>query len=74
MQTNYARDIYLALDNIKIKNSNKKKSRSLLAPNKSSFNMDNSSIKNEPLYKIARYKNAIKQKRMEFLNGRNSTT
>lgn len=78
MQTNYAREMFLAFDNFNIASKKKKKnSNSLLTRNKSSRtnnNNNNTDVTSQPIYKIARYKNAIKQKRMEFLNNGNTTT
>ena len=77
MQTNYAREMFLAFDNFNIASKKKKKnSNSLLTRNKSSRtnNNNNTDVTSQPIHKIARYKNAIKQKRMEFLNNGNTTT
>ena len=76
MQTNYAREMFLVFDNFNIASKKKKKnSNSLLTRNKSSYtNNSNTDATSQPIYKIARYKNAIKQKRMEFLNNGNTTT
>jgi hypothetical protein len=76
VQTNYAREMFLVFDNFNIASKKKKKnSNSLLTRNKSSYtNNSNTDVTSQPIYKIARYKNAIKQKRMEFLNNGNTTT
>jgi len=73
MQTNYAREIFLVFDNFNITSKNKGNKNSLLKRN-SGFSSIHNNTKNQPIYKIARYKNAIKQKRMEFLNNGNTTT
>ena len=73
MQTNYARDIYYAVESIKLQQAKKKTAKGLLSP-KSSFSPIVSDVTKQPIYKIAKYKNAIKSHRMEFLNNGNTTT
>jgi hypothetical protein len=73
MQTNYARDMFLVFDSFNVLDKKKKNSNSLLTKN-SQYSKMSSDTKSQPIFKIARYKNTIKKKRMEFLNARNSTT
>ena len=73
MKTNYAKDLFLLFDNFNISEKTKGNKNSLLKRN-SGFSSMNNDTKNQPIFKVARYKNTIKKKRMEFLNARNSTT
>tara|TARA_Y100000356_G_C11016520_1_gene161111 strand:+ start:183 stop:404 length:222 start_codon:yes stop_codon:yes gene_type:complete len=73
MKTNYAKDLFLLFDNFNISEKTKGNKNSLLKRN-SGFSSMNNDIKSQPVFKVARYKNTIKKKRMEFLNARNSTT
>ena len=73
MKTNYATDIFLLFDNFNISEETKGNKNSLLKRN-SGFSRMNNDSKNQPIFKVARYKNTIKKQRMEFLNARNSTT
>ena len=73
MKTNYAKDLFLLFDNFNISEETKGNKNSLLKRN-SGFSNINNDTKSQPVFKVARYKNTIKKKRMEFLNARNSTT
>ena len=72
MKINYTNDIYTVVSQINTTPVKTKKSTGLLSPNMSKIKKDG--VKKQPVYKIAKFTNAIKNIRMESRNVRNKTT
>lgn len=75
MITNYAKNMYKMIEQVKIKPvENKPRGSGLLAPAKSFMrNNTGNNIINEPAYRIAKYTNTIRNKRMELKNNGSET-
>ena len=76
MITNYSKNLYKMMEQIKIKpTETKKKSSGLLAPVKNFMkNTQGNDMVNQPAYRVAKYMNTIRNKRMEFKNNDGSKT
>jgi hypothetical protein len=75
MITNYAKNMYKMIEQVKIKPvENKPRGSGLLTPAKSFMrNNTSNNISNEPAYRIAKYTNTIRNKRMELKNNGSET-
>ena len=69
MITNYARNIYKMLEQAKIDEEPKTKGSGLLAPVKNFMMNKEDDISSQPAFRVAKYMNTIRNKRMEFMNG-----
>jgi len=76
MITNYSKNLYKMMEQIKIKpTETKKKGSGLLAPVKNFMkNTQGNDMVNQPAYRVAKYMNTIRNKRMEFINGGREAT
>tara|TARA_R100000995_G_scaffold80179_1_gene51761 strand:+ start:290 stop:517 length:228 start_codon:yes stop_codon:yes gene_type:complete len=75
MITNYTKNIYKVLEQFKFQeNKPIKKSKGLLTPVKNFMKDNNESMANQPAYRVAKYMNTIRKKRMEFNNVGRETT
>jgi len=75
MITNYTKNIYKVLEQFKFQeNKPTKKSKGLLTPVKNFMKDNNESMANQPAYRVAKYMNTIRKKRMEFNNVGRETT
>tara|TARA_E500000305_G_C3902686_1_gene179518 strand:- start:70 stop:303 length:234 start_codon:yes stop_codon:yes gene_type:complete len=70
MITNYAKNIYKVIEQAKFEDEkNKTKNSGLLSPVRN-FNKNKSdNFVSQPAYRVAKYFNTLRKKRMEFKNG-----
>ena len=75
MVTNHAKNMYKMIQQIKMQpTETKKKGSGLLAPVKNFMKNNRNENDVQPSYRIARYTNTIRNKRMEMKNNGNETT
>ena len=74
MVTNHAKNMYKMIQQVKMQpTETKKKGSGLLAPVKNFMKNNRSENNIQPSYRIARYTNTIRNKRMEMKNNGNET-
>ena len=74
MITNYATNIYKMLEQAKIDEEPKTKGSGLLAPVKNFMKNKEDDMSGQPVFRVAKYMNTIRNKRMEFMNGGREAT
>tara|TARA_R110000796_G_scaffold36375_4_gene92700 strand:+ start:324 stop:551 length:228 start_codon:yes stop_codon:yes gene_type:complete len=74
MVTNHAKNMYKMIQQVKMQpTETKKKGSGLLAPVKNFMKNNRNENNIQPSYRIARYTNTIRNKRMEMKNNGNET-
>tara|TARA_R100001509_G_scaffold118785_1_gene73160 strand:+ start:1459 stop:1692 length:234 start_codon:yes stop_codon:yes gene_type:complete len=75
MITNYAKNIYKIIEQADFTEEPKKsKGSGLLAPVKNFMKSSDEDDMNQPVFRIAKYTDTIRKKRMEFKNGGREAT
>jgi len=74
MITNYATNIYKMLEQAKFEEEPKNKSKGLLTPVKNFMKNREETNINQPVFRVAKYVNTIRNKRLEFNNDTRETT
>lgn len=76
METNYAKSMYKLMEQIEIDPVEPKTKRGgLLSSSRNSVNKDmNQELINQPAYRVAKYVNTIRNKRLGFKNNGRETT
>ena len=69
MVTNYSKNIYKMLEQAKFEEEPKNKSKGLLTPVKNFMKNKEDDVFSQPAFRVAKYMNTIRKKRMEFMNG-----
>jgi|TARA_R100000458_G_C8087060_1_gene119354 hypothetical protein len=75
MITNYAKNLYKVLEQEDFTQEKpKNKGSGLLAPVKNFMKKSDNDMSNQPAFRVAKYMNIIRKKRMEFKNNGTETT
>ena len=69
MQTNHVKRIYKTVEQIPTQPTTQPKEKKGLLSPLNNKTLNNNEMVNEPLYRVAKYFNTIRNKRMEFKNG-----